>query len=194
VGIWLQGGIPVPYVTIENANIQHFDYAGIVAETNSTLSELSPTIKENYLAGLANNNSIGIDLLSGQTASVSSNVLTGSGSGIQINGGHTTVSRNTVDSVPVGIDVETDDVSVTSNTIYGAANGEIGIIANSAVAPVTGNSVAQVSIGILLDCKADTNVHSNTILDAFVALYEVPGGTLGVNQYYNVGTINGGGC
>jgi hypothetical protein len=194
-GIWLQGGIPAPSVTVENSSLQNFDYAGIVAETNSNLYELSATIKGNYVAGTSNDNSTGIELLSGLTASVSDNLIAGSGAGIQISGGKSSISKNTIDSVPVGIDVETDGVSVTSNTIYSAFNGSgIGIIANSTVAPVTGNTVAQFPIGILFYCNADTNVHSNTILDAVIALYEVPGDSMGTNKYYNVGTINGGGC
>jgi hypothetical protein len=54
------------------------------------------------------------------------------------------MAGNTINSVPVGIDIETDDVSVTSNTIYNIISGYgIGIIANSADAPVTGNIIAQ---------------------------------------------------
>jgi nitrous oxidase accessory protein NosD len=86
-------------------------------------------------------------------------------------------------------------VSVTSNTIYTTGGGyDIGIIANSTVALVTSNTIAQAPIGIFFDCTAGKNVHSNTILGAVFGLYEVPSGTVGTNTYYNVGTINAGGC
>jgi hypothetical protein len=195
-GLWLEGGIPPAYVTVENSNILFFDNAGIIAETKTSLSELSPTIKESYVVGTFNSsNSIGIDLVSGLTASVSGNVITGVFEGIAANGGKSTVSENSIDSVQLGIDIETDTVSVTSNTIYNTLGGYgIGIAANSAVAPVTGNTVAQSPIGIFFNCVAGTNVRSNTILDSVIGLYEVPSGAVGVNSYYNVGTINGGGC
>ena len=194
VGIWLQGGIPVPYVTVENSYIEEFDNAGIVAETNSSLSELSATITGNYVDAMFTSHSNGIDLVSGLTASVSGNVITGAFEGIAADGGHSSISKNTIDSVGVGIDIETDGVSVTSNTIYNILGGYgIGIVANSAVAPVTGNTVAQSPIGIYLECVAGANVHSNTVLDTVLGLLGVSG-AVGANSYYNVGTINDGGC
>jgi nitrous oxidase accessory protein NosD len=115
--------------------------------------------------------------------------------GVLIDGGKGSVSRNKAVSNAVGIDLETDGVSVTSNTIYTTGGGyDIGIIANSTVALVTSNTIAQAPIGIFFDCTAGKNVHSNTILGAVFGLYEVPSGTVGTNTYYNVGTINAGGC
>jgi hypothetical protein len=197
VGIWLEGGSANPSVTVENSGVQNFDDAGIYAETNSTGSELTATIQGNDLAALAGTTYLpyGIDLVGGLTASVPNNLTTSCYEGILIRGGKGSVSRNKAVSNGVGVDLETDGVSVTSNTIYTTGGGyDIGIIANSAVAPVTGNTIVQAPIGIFFDCVAGENVHSNTILDAVFGLYEVPSGTVGTNTYYNVGTINAGGC
>jgi putative cofactor-binding repeat protein len=197
IGIWLEGGSANPSVTVENNNVQNFDDAGIFAETNSSGSELTATIKGNDLAPLVGTTSLptGIYLKAGLTASVTGNLITGSYEGVLIDGGKGSVSGNKAVSNGVGIDIETDGVSVTTNAIYTTSGGyDIGIIVNSAVAPVTGNTIVQAPIGIFFDCVAGTNVHSNTILDSTLALYEVPSGTVGTNTYYNVGTINAGGC
>jgi hypothetical protein len=195
VGIWLEGGSANPSVVVESNNVQVPDYAGIYAETNSSTSEVTANIKGNYLASTFSN-SIGVDLLSGLTASVTGNLITAGYEGILISGGKGSVSQNKIEGTPLGIDLETDTVSVTSNAIYNTLGGYgIGIVADSSVAPVTGNTVAQSPFGIFLDCVAGTNVHSNTILDTYFALYEVPSGAIGTNTYYNVtGGINGGGC
>lgn len=192
-GIWLAGGIPAAYVTVENSNLQWFDAAGLYLETNSSLSELSATIKGNGLSStFANSNEI--QLIQGLTASVTENLVTAGYGGIVIDGGQGTVSKNTVASTPLGIDLETDEVSVTYNKVYNTLGGYgIGVIANSAVASVTGNTISQTPIGIFLECKGGTNVHANTILDAFYGLYETPA-AVGSNTYYNVKTINAGGC
>jgi hypothetical protein len=197
MGVWLEGGSANPSVTVENSNVQSFDEAGIYAETNSSASELSAAVQGNYLAALANTTYFpcGIDLVGGLTASVTNNLTTLCYEGVLIDGGKGSVSRNKAVSNAVGIDLETDGVSVTSNTIYTTGGGyDIGIIANSTVALVTSNTIAQAPIGIFFDCTAGKNVHSNTILGAVFGLYEVPSGTVGTNTYYNVGTINAGGC
>ncbi|MGA9978397.1 MAG: hypothetical protein WBQ08_07175 [Candidatus Sulfotelmatobacter sp.] len=197
MGIWLEGGSANPSVTVEDNNVQNFDDAGIYAETNSSGSELTATIKGNDLAALVGTTSLptGIYLKAGLTASVTSNLITGGYEGVLIDGGKGSVSGNKAVSNGVGIDIETGGVSVTSNTIYTTGGGyDIGIIINSAVAPVTGNTIVEAPIGIFLDCVAGTNVHSNTILNSTLGLYEVPSGAIGANSYYNVGTINAGGC
>jgi hypothetical protein len=197
VGIWLEGGSANPSVTVENSNVQSFDDAGIYAETNSAGSELTATVQGNYLAALANTSLLptGIDLVAGLTASITGNSITGAFDGVLIDGGKGSVSKNKVVSNAVGIDLETDGVAVTTNTIYTTGGGfDIGIVANSAVAAVTGNIIVTAPIGIFFDCVAGKNVHSNTILGSGVGLYGVPTGTVGTNTYYNVGTINGGGC
>ncbi len=204
VAIWAEGGNHKPSVTVENNNLENFDYAGIYAETNSSSSELSVTLKDNDLATSLLGTQIpsGIQLGAGQTASVTGNLITGGFKGVLINGGKGTVSGNTVVSAPIGFDIENNGVSVTSNTIYNAigcglfcsTGVGIGIYANSAAAPVTDNTIAQSGIGIYFNCVAAKNVHSNTILDAGLGLFGIPAGVISHNTYYNVGEINLGGC
>jgi Periplasmic copper-binding protein (NosD) len=194
VGVWLAGGNFNPSVTVEDSNLQNFDSAGITVETNP---QLTTTIKGNDLGStFAKSDGINLDFGAQLTASISDNLITAGYEGVLINSGQGSVSHNKVVGTPVGIDLETDTVAVTSNTVYNTLGGfGIGIIADSAVAPVTGNTVAQSPIGIYLNCVAGTNVHSNTIFDATYALYGVPSGAIGTNTYYNVtGGINGGGC
>jgi hypothetical protein len=207
VGIWLEGGSANPLLTVENNNLQNFDFAGIYAETNPANGKVTAAIKGNDLATtFVNSNGTqtpaGIKLGAGQTASVTGNLVTGGFKGVLINGGAGSVSQNKVVNAPTGIDLETDGVSVTSNTIYNAigcglfcnTGVGVGILADSAVAPVTGNTVAQSGFAIDFNCTAGNNVHSNTILDAVGGLVLVPTGTVSANTYYNVSTINYGGC
>lgn len=194
IGIWLEGGSANPSVTMENSNVQNFDFGGIYAETESSTSELTATIKENDLAS-GYNGANGILFLFGLTASVTDNLINGGTGGMLIYGGNITVSRNTIVSADLGIDIENDSISVTSNTIYNTATGTgTGIVANSAVAPVTGNTMVRFPTGIDFKCTAGNNVHSNTILVAPNGLLNVPTGTVTPNTYYNVGTMSSGGC
>jgi hypothetical protein len=193
VAVWLEGGIPVPSVIVENSYLQWADNAVLYMETNSSLSELTATISGNGLTG-SYPNSFGIELLQGTTATVSNNLIAYMAEGVFINGGKGSVSKNKVVSSGVGIDLESDGVSVASNTIYDGTGLGIGIIANSAVAAVTENTIAQSNYAIIFDCVAGNNVHSNTILDSFYGLYSLPNGALSANKYYNVGTISTGGC
>jgi hypothetical protein len=193
VGVWLAGGNFNPSVTVEDSNLQAFDNSGIFVMSGPTLTA---TIKGNDMASsFANSDGIDVAYAIQLTTSITENLITAGYEGIVINEGQGSVSENKVVGTPIGIDLETDQVSVKSNTVYNTLGGYgIGIVANSAVAPVTDNTVAQSPIGIFFDCTAGTNVHSNTILDAYVALYAVPG-AIGTNTYYNVsGEINSGGC
>lgn len=195
--VWLEGGSANPSVTLENSSVDTVDNSVVVAETNTPTPELTVTIKGNFIAPALNGDLYGIDLSGGVTASVSGNLIWGGGSfkGILINGGEGSVTKNTVVNVPLGIDLETNGVSVTSNTIYNTLGGYgIGIVATSGVAPVTDNKITLSPIAIDLNCTAGDNVHSNTILDATLALIDVPTGILSRNTYYNVGGIGSGGC
>ena len=203
VGIWVEGGSANPTVTVENNNLQNFDYAGIYAETVPADGKITATIKGNDLAtNVVSSNGTqtpaGLRLGTGLTATVTGNLVTGGYKGILIDGGEGSVSENKVVSAPTGIDVETSGVSVTSNTIFNAIGCGffcntglgVGILANSAVAPVTGNTVAQSGVAIDFNCTAGNNVHSNTILDAALGLFSVPAGVVSPNTYYNVTTVN----
>lgn len=196
VGIWLEGGSANPSITMENSNLQNFDFAGIEGETEtlSGTSELTATIKGNDLAS-SFDGSNGFLFLFGLTASVTDNLINGGTGGMLIYGGNISVSKNTIVSADIGIDVENDSISVTSNTIYNTATGTgTGIVANSAVAPVTGNTIVRFPTGIDFKCTAGNNVHSNTILVAGNGLLNVPTGTVSANTYYNLGTMSSGGC
>ncbi|MGA2353022.1 MAG: hypothetical protein ABSG02_00905 [Terriglobales bacterium] len=189
-GVWLQGGIPVPSVTVENSSLRGFDNAGIFTETNSSLSELDASIKGNYVSGVFQ---FGARLHGGQTASLSGNLVT-TFWGIEIDGGGASVSKNTVvnTSPPnygggFGVALATGGVPVTSNAIYNYTGSE-GLILNSSTAPVTGNTVTESGIAIDFEGTAGDNVHSNTILGAGWGLINVSAGAAPIDTFYNVGT------
>jgi hypothetical protein len=206
VGVWFEGGIPVPSVTLENSNLQGFDNTGVRSETNSSISELDATIKGNYLtasdtAGLT----AAIVVDPGATASVSENLLSpGFSTGISSDGTEGSISKNTVLGA-LWRGIQTWSASVTSNTILNsgdvdAAPAAAAIWVSSSVAPVTGNTISQYPFyngfgsyanAIDLDCTAGNNVHSNTIQGSAVALLNVATGAAPTNTYYNVGSVSG---
>jgi hypothetical protein len=198
-GAWLDTGGDAS-ITIENSFILGFDEAGIMAE-----SSLKATISGNSLDGTyyTSTGSIafaldGILINPGVNASISDNFVTGvSNDGIYLSSGSGgSVSKDTIQSVSVnglpesvGIDVETDDVSVTSNTIREVGTG---ILVDSATAPVTGNTIVYPGAGIDFNCIAGKNVHSNTMLGG--GLKNVPTAAVSTNTYYDVSQIRIGGC
>ncbi|MGB6472472.1 MAG: hypothetical protein WBF04_00175 [Candidatus Sulfotelmatobacter sp.] len=205
VGLWLEGGSANPSVTLENSNLQGFDNTGIEAETNSSSSELTATLKENYLTATFPGfiaNLVAIGIYRGATASVSGNLIApGFTYGISADEG--SVSKNTVVS-GVYRGILSYGASVTSNTVYNTGANlsyppGAAIWVNSSVAPVTGNTIAQpgttpvgtVGNAIDLDCTAGNNVHSNTILGAANALLNVATGASPINTIYSVGTLRG---
>ncbi len=195
VGVWLEGGTSKPSVTLENSDLQGFDDTGIEAETDSKSSELTATIKGNYLTGYASLSVMQIG--QGATASVSGNLMPGSLLGISIAKG--TVSGNTIIGAALR-GVSTTGASVTSNTIYNSGNGQstsAAIWVGSSGAAVTGNTITQAGTlgnAVDFDCTAGKNVHSNTILGAPNGLVNVPSGELATETYYNVGAMSTGGC
>jgi hypothetical protein len=200
MGVFLEGGSANPSVTVENSNVQGFDNAGIVAETNSTTSELTAAIDGNYLASSANLAYFadGIAIGLGGTISASGNLIApGLGTGIYSFEG--SVSKNTV----LGVEfygILTEFASVTSNTIFNTTSALTGapnsLFVGSSTAPVTGNTIVQSAVfnAIDFDCVAGNNVHSNTIMGAGGGLINVPTSAVTANTYYNVGTIRSGGC
>jgi|HubBroStandDraft_1064217.scaffolds.fasta_scaffold01157_9 hypothetical protein len=200
VGVRMEGGSANPSVTLEDSNLQGFDDIGIRSETNSPSSELTATIKGNYLTAtfpgfIANLAAIAIE--PGATASVTGNLIApGFTYGINIVDG--TVSKNTAAGVGFRA-ISSFGASVTSNTIYnsGAVYADpaaAAIWVRSSVAPVTGNIITQsgnAGNAIDFDCTAGNNVHSNTILGAANALLNVSTGTDPTNTIYSVGTLRG---
>jgi parallel beta-helix repeat protein len=201
-GIWLVGGSANPSVVIEDNFIQGSDYAGIMMESDSSTPTLTATISGNSIDGTYANNSGGVNnglygiiFGFGTSASVSENFATGSSTGIYIYpAAKGAVSKNTIQSngyTTYGIDIEGDDASVTSNTIREAIYG---ILADSAITPVTGNMIIGGVYGVDFNCIAGDNVHSNTILNAGAALYMVPTAAVSTNTYHNLEEIRIGGC
>lgn len=191
IGVWLGGGSNSPTVTLESNNLQRFDYAGVVVKSYNPALTVHIT-GNNLKSGYPNGD--GIYLVDGGTSTVSGNTITSTAEGVLVSGGTGSVSKNTIVAAGIGIDLESDGVSAISNTIFDGVGYEIGILANSAAAPVTGNTIAQSNYAIIFNCKADTNVHSNTILNAAYGLYSVPTGVVSPNTYFNVGTNIVGGC
>jgi hypothetical protein len=199
VGVWIEGDGANPSVTLENSNLQGFDYSGAIAETNSSSSGLSATIKENYFTASFPTYPVqgAIGIGSGVNASVSGN-LTSPGFTVGVGGGNEgSISKNTITGANTGI--WTHGASVTSNTIYNSGTIDTdppsaAIWVGSSVASVTGNIITQFgSYGnaIDYDCVAGSNVHSNTIQGAPTALLNVPPGTVTPNTFYNVSTYSG---
>jgi hypothetical protein len=200
IGVYLEGSTNHPSVTLENSNVEGFDFGGVVMETNSTSSELTATIKGNDVATTsAASDANGITIAGGVTASVSDNLIVGAPLGVEtggfgaktLSGSRGSVSKNTIVNNGTGILVGADGVSVTSNMIR---NNGFGIVVISAVAPVTGNTISQSSYGINFECVALKNIHSNTIVDDATGLFNVPISAVTSNTYSNVGAIRGGGC
>ncbi len=200
VGVYLEGGSANPSVTVENSNVQGFDSTGILAETNSTTSELTAAIDGNDLARTPNfgGYATGISSGMGGTISVSGNLIA-PGAEVGIYGFEGSVSKNTVLAM-VYYGIFTDFASVTSNAIFNTTLASAGnrdsLFVRSSIAPVTGNTIVQ-SAGfnaIDFDCVAGNNVHSNTIMGAGSGLINVPTSAVTTNTYYNVGTIRSGGC
>ncbi len=51
VGVWIEGGLLLPAVTVENSSIRSFDDIGVWDQTNAAASELTVTIKDNDVNG-----------------------------------------------------------------------------------------------------------------------------------------------
>jgi nitrous oxidase accessory protein NosD len=199
VGVWLQGGSATPSVTLENSFIAEADTAALAAETNSSTSELSVTIKGNSMNPGANNTETlyGIALFGGLTAAISDNLITGGPTAMWIeSGSEGTISKNTIDGYNedgAAIILKSDDMSVTGNTIEGNGEG-VGIAVDSSVAPVTDNTIRFEDQGIDFVCIAGNNVHSNTIMGSNYGIIDVPASAVSANTYYSVGVSRQGGC
>ena len=95
-------------------------------------------------------------------------------------------SSNTVANGSIGIDSEADDISVTSNKIFGSTTG---ILSFTSVPAIQSNTITDSPIGIDLFCNANSNVHSNILTDVGIALYRLLPAMDTSNTYFNVGTI-----
>jgi parallel beta-helix repeat protein len=197
VGIWLEGGLLLPAITIENSSIHNFDLYGTWTQTNVAAgSQLTATISGNDVNGNfsgKNPGSIGMLINSGSTNTISGNVVAGLAFGIWTEGTATgTISGNTLLDDSIGILLDADGVSTTGNKIYascpaGAVAGSCrGIQINTLVPAVQNNTIINSPIGIDFNCVANPNVHSNTITDGTTGLAQVPVGTTSTNTFYGV--------
>jgi hypothetical protein len=192
VGVWIQGGLLLPAVTVENSSIRSFDDIGVWDQTNATSSELTVTIKDNYVNGgfgsgvIAN---VDIAMGPGATAAVTDNYLAGGVTGVRAAASATgSISGNKLITDGTAIAINGGGVSVISNDIF--LSSVEGIVVYSALLPaIRGNTIAGCPIGIELNGFGDDNLHSNTIMDGGVGLDQVPVGFAAVNSYYNVSTI-----
>ena len=198
VGIWIEGGLLLPAVTVENSSIHSFDDIGIWTQTNAAASELTATIKGNDVNGGFGSGVIAnfdIAMGPGATTTVSDNHLAGGVTGVIAAESATgSILSNTLITNSTAIAINGGGVSVTSNNIF--LSSIEGIVLYSALLPaIRGNTIAGCPIGIELNGFADGNAHSNTIMDAGVGLDQVPAGFTVSNSYFNVGTImiSGGG-
>lgn len=191
VGIWLEGGSANPSVTVENSDVHDFDFYGIFGGTSALTSELTETIKGNYVSLDLPASAKGIVTQVGSSGTVTGNFVIGNGGfseGIEDAGSHGgSISGNTVTNSGLGILASSDSVPVTSNKIFNST--QQGIEVSASVAAVTGNTITRAPVGVEFNCLAMNEVHSNTIVDAGVGINHVPPGAASTNVYSNVGTI-----
>jgi hypothetical protein len=192
VGIWIEGGLLLPAVTVENSSIRSFDDIGIWTQTNAAASELTATIKDNDMNGGFGSGVIAnfdIAMGPGAATTVEDNNLAGGVTGVIVAASATgSISGNRLLNNGTAIAINAGGVSVTSNNIF--LSSIEGIVLYSALLPaIRSNTITSCPIGIELNGFADGNVHSNTIMDAGIGLDQVPAGFAASNSYFNVGTI-----
>jgi len=196
IGMWIEGGGSNPSVVVENSSIHDFGGTGIHVEGNSETSELTATLKSNYIYSTSENATAGIVLELGTTSTVTSNfvaVSSGGATGISVQSGASgSVSGNTLTNNVIGIDIQGDGVSISGNKIFG--NTLYGIQVLTSVALVKGNTITGGPVGIEFACYANPNVMSNIITDAATGTDQVPSGVSTSNSYFDVGSLRTGGC
>jgi Right handed beta helix region len=194
IGIFVEGGSSDPSVTLENSSIHDFDHWGIIAETNSSTSPITATIKDNTVDGGGSLDTgffaSGIFLDETTVVEISGNHVSKSLYAIDSYGLNGVISNNTLTDNAVGVNLATDGVSVESNTIL---DDQYAIALLTAAAVVKNNHITNASEGgIDFGCYADPNVHSNIITDAFIGVKGVPAVVSTTNTYFGVATIRGG--
>jgi len=181
-GVYLEGGASSPSVTVQNSSIHDVGTTGVLVLTPD--APINATIKSNY----ASANAVAVFLDLGSSATVTSNVIQGGAEGVSADPTASgSISGNTIVGSNVGIDLESDSVSVTNNKIYNS--GVTGIQAFTTIGTVQGNTINEGPTGIDFGCSADPNVKSNNISEVTVGLNNVASGASPANSYFNVGTI-----
>jgi parallel beta-helix repeat protein len=184
LGIQVFGGSSNPAVTVENSTL--YATGGMDIDTNGSGSQLTITIKGNYING-GGLDTDGIELVEAVTATVTSNTILNNGAygiaAFSLYAG--SISENTMIGNDISIFVDTA-IPITSNKIYESESWSIETIGGS---EITGNLFVTAPVGIEFACQSNPNVHSNTFNDVVTALDDVPSGTVSTNSYFNVGTI-----
>lgn len=203
IGVDIEGGTSPQSVEVLDCSIHDFGPAGTgISATDNAAVALTLTISGNIVdANLRGSNvsASGIELGDfgpGLSANITGNTVMGSKDGWGILAsplGSGSISNNTLISDLIGIGVE-NGFSVLHNHILNSNLAAIELGFPVKLAPVQGNVIVNSSIGIDFVCSSDPNVNSNTISDAPTGLNLVPAGVISINQYFNVGTIQTGGC
>lgn len=208
IGIFAQGGISNPLVTIENSSVHDYDFDGIVVEANSATPTLTAVIKDNQVSNPFPLGQTGVNLNEGANITVTNNLITNTQVGISIAVSSSlfgSVSDNTMVNDANGIFAGADTVSVTSNKILASTRG---IDVETSVAAIERNTIAGScpncgigsTIGIAFNCSVDRLVQSNIVMDAVTGFDSVPSLITKLiitrNGYFNVNTISTGfpGC
>lgn len=208
IGIFAQGGISNPLVTIENSSVHDYDFDGIVVEANSATPTLTAVIKDNQVSNPFPLGQTGVNLNEGANITVTNNLITNTQVGISIAVSSSlfgSVSDNTMVNDANGIFAGADTVSVTSNKILASTRG---IDVETSVAAIERNTIAGScpncgigsTIGIAFNCSVDRLVQSNIVMDAVTGFDSVPSQITKLiitrNGYFNVNTISTGfpGC
>ena len=208
IGIFAQGGISNPLVTIENNSVHDYDFDGIVVEANSATPTLTAVIKDNQVSNPFPLGQTGVNLNEGANITVTNNLITNTQVGISIAVSSSlfgSVSDNTMVNDADGIFAGADTVSVTSNKILASTRG---IDVETSVAAIERNTIAGScpncgigsTIGIAFNCSVDRLVQSNIVMDAVTGFDSVPSLITKLiitrNGYFNVNTISTGfpGC
>jgi parallel beta-helix repeat protein len=194
-GMWIQGGGSKPSVTVENSSVHDFSGGGILAIGATSAPDLTVTIKNNVVSADAQfTNNLVVE--EGTNPTVSGNIVSGVGDfGIIVLATAGSITGNTFLGSQIGIELEADGVSVTSNKIYGATTYGIDVGALTLTKSIVKNNTIRTvksassddsdGIGINLRCNkiSSSQVNSNTIMDAFDGYGNAPAGFSGSNTF-----------
>lgn len=203
IGVDIDGGTSPQSVEVLDCSIHDYGPAGSgISATDFGPAALTLTISGNTVdANLPGSNVSGSgielgDFGPGLSANITGNIVMGSKDGWGILAsplGTGSISNNTLINNLVGIGVE-NGFSVLHNHILNSSLTAIELGPPVQLTPVQDNLIVNSSIGIDFVCSSDPNVRSNIISDVPMGLNLVPTGVASINQYFNVGTTQAGGC
>lgn len=211
-GIYVEGGPSNPTVTVENCNVQFFNFGGIYIvgpngptdivsqerpTSDVTASELTAKVVNNYVDGQSGMNDILLG--SSTTDTVTGNIVSGGTFGITVDANAGSVSANTIVGTEVGIELQGDGATLEGNKIFKTEFDGINMDTNVKLSQISGNIIVQATAdGVELNCHTTGSpnvVHSNTFEQVKTAYDDAPSGFGGSNTYVDVIiTINSGSC